>query len=701
MGGICPGGMRGKNKGLRGKTDSEFSTRVESLRGLPLQKRVLIHRPTWLALKSGSIVLNLNSSRLSFSSELKQSTPATEAANKVPQGSSFLGRAGIVGLERTVDLLDMLGSSMSDLNAGHSFPSGIISRGNWISILAFEVANTIAGGANLLQSLSEENILFLKKDVLNSEGVQKLVSTDIKELLSVAATDKREELNAFSREVIRFGDLCKDPQWHNLGRYFSKLDMNNSINKHRAEAETTMQELITLAQQTSELYHELNALDRFEQDYRQKLEEVSSLNLPRRGESLMILHDALKQQTKLVKSLKKKSLWFRTLEEVYNYEPIVEKLVHIVTFMHQVIFEAFGGVASVQKASTEDPQRLGVAGLTLHYANVINQIDNIASQPAFVPANVRETLYHGLPTNVKKSLRSRLLSIDAKEKLTISEVKDEMEKTFHWLVPVAANTTSISEIMGDESWQSNIDNSEGVLVPSNVRKLKSPQPLKLLPASTDDSSRKHILGASTSYNREHRKVQLVEQPGQKTTVKNSQETRTATINQGHPMSADDIQKAKMHAQYMQSKYRKTGSSSNETNEVKIETLNKSSSTLTSTSPLSLSHGLPKPEEPKRPLMLSITTYNRMETLDQNQKMDSQETPLEKSKISNTMVTLDQNLKSQKFRTSNRVETLDQIQKMDSREASWEKYMKVQIPWQTPPGTIALSVSLLVPLAVCR
>ncbi|GLT91992.1 hypothetical protein SLE2022_098510 [Rubroshorea leprosula] len=440
MGGICPGGMRGKSKGLRGKTDSEFSTRVESLRGLPLQKRSSNSQTNLAGFEKWQH--SLNSSPLSFSSELKQSTPATEAANKVPQGSSFLGRAGIVGLERTVDLLDMLGSSMSDLNAGHSFPSGIISRGNWISILAFEVANTIARGANLLQSLSEENILFLKKDVLNSEGVQKLVSTDIKELLSVAATDKREELNAFSREVIRFGDLCKDPQWHNLGRYFSKLDMNNSINKHRAEAETTMQELITLAQQTSELYHELNALDRFEQDYRQKLEEVSSLNLPRRGENLMILHDALKQQTKLVKSLKKKSLWFRTLEE------IVEKLVHIVTFMHQVIFEAFGGVASVQKASTEDPQRLGVAGLALHYANVINQIDNIASQPAFVPANVRETLYHGLPTNVKKSLRSRLLSIDAKEKLTISEVKDEMEKTLHWLVPVAANTTRAHQDFG-------------------------------------------------------------------------------------------------------------------------------------------------------------------------------------------------------------------------------------------------------------
>lgn len=80
---------------------------------------------------------------------------------------------------------------MSNLNAGSGFVTGLASRGNRISILAFEVANTIAKGANLLQSLSEENIQFLKKDVLHSEGVQKLVSTNMKELLSIAAADKK------------------------------------------------------------------------------------------------------------------------------------------------------------------------------------------------------------------------------------------------------------------------------------------------------------------------------------------------------------------------------------------------------------------------------------------------------------------------------------------------------------------------------
>lgn len=102
---------------------------------------------------------------------------------------SFLGKAGIAGLEKAVEVLDTLGSSMSNLN--HSGFMSVGSRGNRISILAFEVANTIAKGANLVQSLSEENVQLLKKEILPSEGVQLLVSTDMKELLSIAAADKR------------------------------------------------------------------------------------------------------------------------------------------------------------------------------------------------------------------------------------------------------------------------------------------------------------------------------------------------------------------------------------------------------------------------------------------------------------------------------------------------------------------------------
>jgi len=96
-----------------------------------------------------------------------------------------------VGLEKAVEVLDTLGSSMSNLNPKGGFATGMVSRGNRISILAFEVANTIAKGANLFHSLSEENVESLKKEVLHSEGVHKLVSTDMEELLIIAAADKR------------------------------------------------------------------------------------------------------------------------------------------------------------------------------------------------------------------------------------------------------------------------------------------------------------------------------------------------------------------------------------------------------------------------------------------------------------------------------------------------------------------------------
>ncbi|XP_020550957.1 uncharacterized protein LOC105166052 isoform X2 [Sesamum indicum] len=332
---------------------------------------------------------------------------------------------------------------MTNLNSG-GFTTGVTSRGNKISILAFEVANTIAKGANLLQSLSEENVQFLKKEILNSEGVRQLVSTDMDELLRIAAADKRDEFDVFSREVIRFGNLCKDPQWHNLDRFFSKLDSDPEVNKQpREEAEMTMQELTTLAQHTSELYHELHALDRFEQDYQRKLEEVDSLHLPRKGESLAMLQSELKHQRKLVRSLKKKSLWSKSLEQ------IVEKLVDIVTFIHQEISDVFGsnGLQPPGKVSANKPERLGVAGLALHYANIITQIDNVASRPTSLPPSMRDTLYNGLPPTVKAALRSRLQT-DEKEELTVPQIKAEMEKSLQWLVPVATDTTKAHQGFG-------------------------------------------------------------------------------------------------------------------------------------------------------------------------------------------------------------------------------------------------------------
>lgn len=98
-------------------------------------------------------------------------------------------QAGAYG--RAVDLLKTIGNSVSTLHMNSGFFTGPASNGREISILAFEVANTISKVANLSQSLSEENIQFLKKELSQSEGIKQLVSISLEELLSIAAADKR------------------------------------------------------------------------------------------------------------------------------------------------------------------------------------------------------------------------------------------------------------------------------------------------------------------------------------------------------------------------------------------------------------------------------------------------------------------------------------------------------------------------------
>ncbi|KAB5512621.1 hypothetical protein DKX38_029649 [Salix brachista] len=370
---------------------------------------------------------------------------SVEASGGVSEVSSLLGRAGTAGLGKAYDVLDTLGSSMTNLNpiSGGGFTSGVTTKGNTISILAFEVANTIVKGANLMQALSKENIRHLKEVVLPSEGVQNLISRDMDELLRLAATDKREELKVFSGEVVRFGNRCKDPQWHNLDRYLEKLGSELTPEMQlKDEAETVMHQLMNLVQYTAELYHEMHALDRFEQDYRRKLQEDDKTNAAQKGDSLPILKAELKSQRKHVKSLKKKSLWSKILEEV------MEKLVDIVHFLHLEIHEAFGSADGDRPAkSSLNHKKLGPAGLALHYANIITQIDTLVSRSSSVPPNTRDALYQGLPPNIKSALRSKLLSFQVEEELTVSQIKAEMEKTLRWLVPIATNTNKITSLV--------------------------------------------------------------------------------------------------------------------------------------------------------------------------------------------------------------------------------------------------------------
>ncbi|KAG4139761.1 hypothetical protein ERO13_D07G213700v2 [Gossypium hirsutum] len=372
-------------------------------------------------------------------SQKSRSVRSTQAAvAKVSEVGSRLGKAGSVGLGKAVEVLDTLGSSMTSLNPNAGFASGVATKGNELSILAFEVANTIVKGSNLMQSLSRRNVRHLKEVVLASNGVQNLISKEMDELLRIVAVDKREELKIFSGEVVRFGNRSKDRQWHSLERYFEKISRELSPQKQlKEEAELLVEQLMISVQYTAELYQELQILDKFEQDYLRKRQEEDNSAGTQKGDSLAILKADLKSQRKQVRNLKKKSLWSRSLEEV------MEKLVDIVHYLILEIHCAFGSneYQKSPEGSESGHQRLGPAGLALHYANIIMQVDTLVARSSSIPANTREALYQNLPPSIKSALRPKVRSFHVKAELTVTEVKDEMEKTLQWLVPLAANTT--------------------------------------------------------------------------------------------------------------------------------------------------------------------------------------------------------------------------------------------------------------------
>ncbi|KAA3459311.1 D-lactate dehydrogenase [Gossypium australe] len=346
-------------------------------------------------------------------SQKSRSVRSTQAAvAKVSEVGSRLGKAGSVGLGKAVEVLDTLGSSMTSLNPNAGFASGVATKGNELSILAFEVANTIVKGSNLMQSLSRRNVRHLKEVVLATNGVQNLISKDMDELLRIVAVDKSEYCFQCAN-VLRLSDALFS---------FSRISRELSPQKQlKEEAELLVEQLMISVQYTAELYQELQILDKFEQDYLRKRQEEDNSAGTQKGDSLAILKADLKSQRKQV----------------------MEKLVDIVHYLILEIHCAFGSneYQKSPEGSESGHQRLGPAGLALHYANIIMQVDTLVARSSSIPANTREALYQNLPPSIKSALRPKLRSFHVKAELTVTEVKDEMEKTLQWLVPLAANTT--------------------------------------------------------------------------------------------------------------------------------------------------------------------------------------------------------------------------------------------------------------------
>ncbi|XP_039128602.1 homeobox protein LUMINIDEPENDENS-like isoform X2 [Dioscorea cayenensis subsp. rotundata] len=209
-------------------------------------------------------------------------------------------------------------------------------------------------------------------------------------------------------------------------------------------------------------------------------------------------------------------------------------------------------------------------------------------------------------SNRARILLSRLSKIfirnQAMKKPTFSKLPRDVDKEI-------IRKQRISEILlSDESWQSKIDIPEEILAlteNNDMSRRTEPRPgLKLLTSSADESNKRHSQSVSTSKNKQRRKVQLVDQPDSKAAGRSVQVARAGPSNQSRPMSADDIQKAKMRAMFMQNKYGKSDVSTPENLGQKSVNREISSAQIIKTTPSSRIAQLPhtKRNEDKKPLI---------------------------------------------------------------------------------------------------
>lgn len=205
-----------------------------------------------------------------------------------------------------------------------------------IGILAFEVANVMSKSMQLWQSLSDQEILRLRTEIIKGEGVLNLVSDNEAVLLSLACMEKLQDLTAVAGAVARLGQKCQEPALQAFEHIYNDLlrqDINlRALELPHKEMEAKMKKMERYIASTATLYHELEALADIEQAVARLQEEDEVPD----GESLSALEQKAMWQRQEIKYMRDLSLWNHT------YDKIVKLLAQTVCTVHGRIISVFG-----------------------------------------------------------------------------------------------------------------------------------------------------------------------------------------------------------------------------------------------------------------------------------------------------------------------------------------------------------------------
>ncbi|XP_065863127.1 protein PSK SIMULATOR 3 [Euphorbia lathyris] len=202
-----------------------------------------------------------------------------------------------------------------------------------IGILSFEVANIMSKTVHLHKSLTDSEVFKLKAEILKTEGVKNLVSTDESYLLQLALAEKLDDLNRVATVVSRLGKKCSEPALQGFEHVYGDIVTGvidvKQLGVLVKDMEGMIRKLERYVTATSNLYSEMEVLCELEQ-------AMKKFQLNQHEESRRAFEQKLIWQKQDVRHLKDISLWNQT------YDKVVELLARTVCTIYAKICVVFG-----------------------------------------------------------------------------------------------------------------------------------------------------------------------------------------------------------------------------------------------------------------------------------------------------------------------------------------------------------------------
>ncbi|KAL4567398.1 hypothetical protein LXL04_022982 [Taraxacum kok-saghyz] len=201
-----------------------------------------------------------------------------------------------------------------------------------IGILSFEVANVMSKTVHLHKSLTNSEISKLKNEILKSDGVKTLVSSDETYLLDLALSEKLDDLSFIAGVVSRLGKKCTVPQLQGFQHVYEDI-INGAIDVRGLgflvkDMDAMVRRMERYVNTTASLYTQIEVLNELES-------ATNKFQQNQHEESRKILEQKVIWQKQDVRHLKDISLWNQT------YDKIVEMLARTVCTLYARISLVF------------------------------------------------------------------------------------------------------------------------------------------------------------------------------------------------------------------------------------------------------------------------------------------------------------------------------------------------------------------------